>query len=145
MESLAKNANNTNVTRDHQEVDRAQETVSFNTTEVIMPGIIEPDGLLVKTRTLNNPASGQVTLKLEASGISFAEQAMRRGKYYEQPKFPFVPGYDLVGTVVAIGPGVDPALLGKRVAALTKTGGWASYALLSASDLLPVPEGIDPA
>jgi NADPH:quinone reductase-like Zn-dependent oxidoreductase len=81
---------------------------------------------------------------VEASGISFAEQAMRRGKYYDQPKFPFVPGYDLVGTVVATGPGVDSTLLGKRVAALTKTGGWASYALLSASDLLPVPEAIDP-
>ena len=43
--------------------------------------------------------------------------------------FPFVPGYDLVGTVPAVGAGVDPALVGTRVAALTKTGGWASHAL----------------
>ncbi|RZM09149.1 MAG: NADPH:quinone reductase, partial [Pedobacter sp.] len=106
MESLTKNGNSLN----------------FNTTEVIMPGIVEPEGLLVKTRVLDNPAAGQVIVKMEASGIAFAEQSMRRGRYYEQPKFPFVPGYDLVGTVVAIGPGVDPALLGKRVAALTKTG-----------------------
>ena len=117
---------------------------SFNTTEVIMPGIIEPEGLLLKTRVLNNPAAGQVVVKMEASGIAFAEQSMRRGRYYEQPKFPFVPGYDLVGTVVETGPAVDPALLGKRVAAMTKTGGWASYVLLSAGDLLPVPDEIDP-
>lgn len=120
------------------------ERTTFKTTEVIMPGIVEAEGLVVTTSILNSPAAGQVTIKVEASGISFAEQAMRRGKYYEQPKFPFVPGYDLVGIVVATGAGVDSTLLGKRIAALTKTGGWASYALLSASDLLPVPEGIDP-
>jgi len=118
---------------------------SFNTTEVIMHGIVEAEGLVINMRKLNSPAAGQVCVKMEASGISFAEQSMRRGKYYEQPKFPFVPGYDLVGTVIAIGPGVDSSLLGKRVAALTKTGGWASHVLLSASDLLPVPEIMDPA
>lgn len=144
MESLTKNGNGIKGnTINHQNVQVLEKT-SFNTTEVIMPGIVEPEGLLVKTRVLNNPAAGQVSVKVEASGICFAEQSMRRGRYYEQPKFPFVPGYDLVGTVVATGPGVDPTLLGKRVAALTKTGGWASYALLSASDLLPVPGDIDP-
>ena len=35
--------------------------------------------------------------------MSFAEQQMRRGKYYDQPKFPFVPGYDLVGVDEAPG------------------------------------------
>jgi NADPH:quinone reductase-like Zn-dependent oxidoreductase len=144
MEVLTKNENSIiGNTVNHQTVKRLEPT-SFHTTEVIMPGIVEPEGLVFRTRILNSPAAGQVSVKVEASGISFAEQSMRRGKYYEQPKFPFVPGYDLVGTVVATGPGVDSTLLGKRVAALTKTGGWASYALLSASDLLHVPEAIDP-
>jgi NADPH:quinone reductase-like Zn-dependent oxidoreductase len=74
--------------------------------------------------------------------VSFAESAMRRGRYYGQPPFPFVPGYDLVGVVEAVGPGVDRALIGRRVAALTKVGGWASVVLLVAADLVPVPEGI---
>lgn len=144
MESLTKNENSiTGNPANHQNIKSLKQT-SFNTTEVIMPGIIEPEGLLLRTRPLNNPAAGQVTVKMEASGIAFAEQSMRRGRYYEQPKFPFVPGYDLVGTVVATGPGVNPALLGKRVAAMTKIGGWASHVLLSANDLLPVPEAIDP-
>lgn len=127
-----------------ESLTKKENTTNYNTTEVIMPGIVEPEGLLVKTRVLDDPAAGQVIVKMEASGVAFAEQSMRRGRYYEQPKFPFVPGYDLVGTVVTTGPGVDPALLGKRVAAMTKTGGWASHMLLSASELLPVPEGIDP-
>lgn len=134
MESLAKNQNDV----------QPLVPISFTTTEVIMPGIIEPEGLVLKTRVLTNPAAGQVIVKMEVSGIAFAEQSMRRGRYYEQPKFPFVPGYDLVGTVVETGPGVDPALIGTRVAAMTKIGGWASYVLLSAGDLLPVPESIDP-
>jgi NADPH:quinone reductase-like Zn-dependent oxidoreductase len=144
MESLTKKENSITInTENHQNVKPLEQN-SFNTTEVIMPGIVEPEGFVVRTRVLNNPAAGQVSVKVEASGISFAEQSMRRGRYYEQPKFPFVPGYDLVGTVVATGPGVDLSLLGKRVAALTKTGGWASYVLLSASDLLPVPDAVDP-
>jgi NADPH:quinone reductase-like Zn-dependent oxidoreductase len=142
MESLREKDNS--ITKDTDQNVKPFVQNSFNTTEVIMPGIVEPEGFVVRTRKLNNPAAGQVSVKMEASGISFAEQSMRRGRYYDQPKFPFVPGYDLVGTVVATGPGVDSSLLGKRVAALTKTGGWASYALLSASDLLPVPDAVDP-
>lgn len=70
---------------------------------------------------------------------------MRRGRYPGQPRFPFVPGYDLVGTVTATGPGVDPALVGKRVAAMTRTGGWATHAALLAEDLVVVPRELDPA
>jgi NADPH:quinone reductase-like Zn-dependent oxidoreductase len=84
---------------------------------------------------------------VEASGVSFAEQQMRRGKYYDQPPFPFVPGYDLVGVVEAIGADrvADGVRVGQRVAALTKTGGWADRVLLDTADLVPVPDGVDAA
>ncbi|GAA3389637.1 medium chain dehydrogenase/reductase family protein [Cryptosporangium minutisporangium] len=114
-------------------------------TQIVLPGVVEPDGLLVDRRPLPEPGPGQARIAVEASGVSFAEQQMRRGKYYDQPAFPFVPGYDLVGTVAAVGPGVEEALLGRRFAALTKTGGWASDALVDAGDLVAVPDGVDPA
>ena len=114
-------------------------------TEVVLPGLVEPSGLQLRTRELPAPTAGQVLLKVETTGISFAEQQMRRGKYYDQPAFPFVPGYDLVGTVVTAGPGVDPGLAGRRFAAVTKTGGWASHVLLDAADLIAVPAAVDPA
>src|SRR4051812_43167365 len=82
-------------------------SAAVTATEVVLPGVVEADGLLVRTRTLAAPAAGQVLVEVEASGISFAEQAMRRGIYPGQPKFPFVPGYDLVGTVVAAGDEAD--------------------------------------
>ncbi|MER7767180.1 medium chain dehydrogenase/reductase family protein [Kitasatospora sp. NPDC096140] len=111
-------------------------------TEVVLPGVVEPNGLQVRTRPLPAPATGQVVLRMDATGVSFAEQQMRRGKYYDQPPFPFVPGYDVVGTVTATGPGVDPALTGRRFAAVTKTGSWASHLLIEAADLVPVPDGV---
>ena len=113
--------------------------------EVVLPGVVEPEGLELRHRARPVPARGQALVRVEASGVSFAEQQMRRAKYYDQPAFPFVPGYDLVGTVAEVGPGVDAALVGGRFAALTKIGGWASHALVDAADLVPVPDGVDPA
>ncbi|WP_226344652.1 medium chain dehydrogenase/reductase family protein [Agilicoccus flavus] len=113
-------------------------------TYIELPGIVEPDGLRSATRTLPEPGRGEVLLAVEASGVSFAEQQMRRGKYYDQPPFPFVPGYDVVGCVIATGPGDDTTTVGGRYAAITKTGGWASHVVVDAGDLVPVPDGVDP-
>ncbi|KOX34802.1 NADPH:quinone reductase [Saccharothrix sp. NRRL B-16348] len=112
--------------------------------EVVLPGAVEPDGLELRRRERPVPTRGQALVRVEASGVSFAEQQMRRAKYYDQPAFPFVPGYDLVGTVAEVGPGVDATLVGRRFAALTKIGGWTSHALVDAADLVPVPDGVDP-
>ena len=112
---------------------------------VVLPGLVEPAGLIVESGPLGIPGPGQLLVAVEATGISYAEQAMRRGRYFGQPKFPFVPGYDLVGTVLQAGPGVDSSLVGKRVATMTKTGGWTSHAVVEARDSVVVPAGIDPA
>ncbi|USQ86760.1 medium chain dehydrogenase/reductase family protein [Streptomyces phaeoluteigriseus] len=110
--------------------------------EVVLPGKVEPEGLQLRHGTVPAPGPGQVVVRMEATGVSFAEQQMRRGRYYDQPPFPFVPGYDLVGTVLAAGPDVEPGLTGVRVAALVKVGGWASHVLVDAADVVPVPAGV---
>ncbi|KOV72049.1 NADPH:quinone reductase [Streptomyces sp. AS58] len=118
----------------------------MRTTEVVLPAVGEPEILSLRSRDLPEPGPGQALVRVEASGVTFAEQQMRRGKYYDMPAFPFVPGYDLVGVVERTGPsGPDaPALpVGQRVAALTKTGGWAEYVVIDAADLVPVPDGVD--
>ncbi|MFF5564462.1 medium chain dehydrogenase/reductase family protein [Streptomyces sp. NPDC012623] len=120
-------------------------TATVRATEIVLPGAVEPDGLEVRVRDLPAPAAGQVALRMEATGVAFAEQQMRRGKYYDQPPFPFVPGYDVVGTVTATGPGVDTGLIGNRFAAVTKTGAWASHLLVDAAELLPVLDGVEAA
>lgn len=111
-------------------------------TRVVLPGLVEPDGLVVEH--VDGPGAGahEVVVDVEATGVSFAEQGMRRGRYPGQPPFPFVPGYDLVGRVAAVGEGVDPGLIGRRFAAATKTGGWATRTVVPAADLVPVPDGV---
>ncbi|MFF2553070.1 medium chain dehydrogenase/reductase family protein [Nocardia sp. NPDC058058] len=113
--------------------------MSITATEIVLPGTVEPEGLRTTHRELAAPRAGQALIEVEATGVSFAEQQMRRGKYYDQPAFPFVPGYDLVGTVREVGSAADAGLIGKRVAALTKVGGWASHVLLDSADLVEVP------
>ena len=116
------------------------------TKEIVLTGIGEPESLEVRTRELPDPAPGQALVRVQATGISFAEQQMRRGKYYDQPAFPFVPGYDLVGVVerTGNGNGASGVSAGQRVAALTKIGGWAERVVLDTADLVPVPDGVDP-
>ncbi|MEW2298455.1 medium chain dehydrogenase/reductase family protein [Streptomyces sp. NPDC006655] len=113
--------------------------------EVVLPGTVEPEQLQLRHREIPAPGPGQIVVRVEATGVSFAEQQMRRGRYYDQPPFPFVPGYDLVGTVETTGAGVAPGLVGARVAALVKVGGWASHVLLDAADAVAVPPGVDAA
>jgi len=110
--------------------------------EVVLPGTVEPEGLQLRRGAVPTPGPGQVLIRMEATGVSFAEQQMRRGRYYDQPPFPFVPGYDVVGRVTATGEGVEASLAGVRVAALLKIGGWASHVLVEAADVVPVPDGI---
>jgi len=109
--------------------------------EVVLPGKVEPEGLYLRHGAVPSVGPGRVLIRMEATGVSFAEQQMRRGRYYDQPPFPFVPGYDLVGTVVSTGDDVEPELAGTRVAALVKVGGWASHVLVDAADVVPVPDG----
>jgi NADPH:quinone reductase-like Zn-dependent oxidoreductase len=118
----------------------------MNATEIVLPGAVEPEDLQVSTRELPEPGPDQAVVRVEATGVSFAEQQMRRGKYYDQPPFPFVPGYDLVGVVERLGDGADGDLaVGQRVAAMTKTGGWADRVVLDTAELVPVPRGVDAA
>jgi NADPH:quinone reductase-like Zn-dependent oxidoreductase len=113
--------------------------------EVMMPHEGGPEVLEVLRREPPRAATGEALVRVEAAGVSFAEVQMLRGRYFNQPKFPFVPGYDLVGKVVEVGEGVDGELLGQRVAALTETGAWAEQVVLDVKKLAPVPEGVDPA
>ncbi|WP_406688720.1 medium chain dehydrogenase/reductase family protein [Saccharopolyspora sp. ID03-671] len=110
-------------------------------TEIVLTGLDE-----VVVRDTETPEFGphQVLVRTEATGVAFAEVQMRRGRYPAQPKFPFVPGYDLVGEIVATGPGT-PWQIGQRVAALTRTGAWAEHVVLRDRDLVAVPDDVDAA
>ena len=112
--------------------------------EVVLPGRVAPEGLVVRRVPLQPSKPRNVVLKMEATGVSFAEQQMRCGKYYDRPAFPFVPGYDLVGTVRTVGEGVDGDLVGHRLAAITKVGTWANSVEVNVLDLMLIADEFDP-
>lgn len=118
---------------------------TIEATEVVMSQEGPADGLRLRRRRIPAPAADEVTVRVEAAGVSFAEVQMLRGRYFNQPAFPFVPGYDLVGEVVEIGSGVSHLSVGQRVAALTETGSWATHVVVPSETLVPAPDGLDPA
>ncbi len=83
------------------------------------------------------PGPGEVLVRVDATGIAFADVVMRMG-VYPGVKLPFTPGYEVVGTVVG-GHGIA---VGTRIAALTVTGGAARFAVVPVADCVVVPNGL---
>lgn len=94
---------------------------------------------LLESRELK-PQDFQVLVRVEGFGLNYADVMARNGLYKEAPKIPFVPGYEVVGTVVKTGSQVPEETMGKRVIAFTRFGGYADFALADYRALAQVPE-----
>ncbi len=90
---------------------------------------------------LNPPGPGEARVAIEAAGVAFADIVMRTG-LYPGVKAPVTPGYDLVGRIEALGPGVEGLAVGQRVAALTVTGSYADRRNVQIRHLVAAPEGV---
>lgn len=86
------------------------------------------------------PQAGEARIRVLAAGVHQDDIASRIGNRPFLPKLPFVPGYDILGVVDAVGDGVTSVAVGDRVAALTTVGGHTEYISLAADRLgLPSP------
>jgi synaptic vesicle membrane protein VAT-1 len=101
-----------------------------------------PETLLLKEAPDPNPRTGEARIRVEASGINFADVMGRMGLYPDLPKIPVVPGYEVAGRVDAVGEGVDPAWIGRSVFALTRFGGYADVVCAPTRRIFPRPEGM---
>jgi NADPH:quinone reductase-like Zn-dependent oxidoreductase len=86
------------------------------------------------------PGEDQVRVDVKAVGVNFAETMARMGLYPDAPKPPCVVGYEVAGTVAAVGPGVDGIAEGDRVMAGTRFGGYAEQVIVNAGDVVPLPD-----
>src|SRR5450631_1198919 len=101
---------------------------------------------VVVESTIPEPGRGEVRIKVLAAGTGFTDTMIRRGRYPDfKGPLPFTPGYEIVGVVEKVGPGVAVPLEGQMVADLCVVGGYAQYAIRPARFLVPVPERIDSA
>jgi NADPH2:quinone reductase len=93
------------------------------------------------------PKSGEVVLQLHYAALNPADRYLAEGQYPAKPTFPHILGRDGVGTVTAVGPGVNGVKAGDVRALLrgdvgvNRAGTFAEKVAVPVDNLIPVPEG----
>lgn len=90
------------------------------------------------------PGPGEVLVKVATTGMNRADLLQRQGLYPPPAGVSQVMGFEVVGTVTALGPEVTGWAQGDQVVALLAGGGYAEYAVVPAGQLLHMPPGVDP-
>jgi putative PIG3 family NAD(P)H quinone oxidoreductase len=101
------------------------------------PQVLRPEILAMPV-----PAPGEVLVKVAFAGVNRPDVAQRQGLYPPPAGASPIPGLEISGTVVALGAGVMPELLGSQICALVAGGGYAEYCTANAGHCLPVTEGL---
>ena len=109
-----------------------------------------PEVLQIEDADVGEPGPGEVRIRVEAVGLNRAEAMYRAGRYPVKPQLPSLIGYEGVGTIEALGAGVEGFAIGERVCVLPmiqqgQYGIWAEQAIVPARILLPAPPGLSPA
>lgn len=99
-----------------------------------------PEVLQVQERPDPVAGAGEVLIDVAAAGINFADVMARMGLYPDAPKTPCVVGYEVAGTILAVGDGVEGLAPGQRVLSGTKFGGYASQVAVPSGDVVALPD-----
>ncbi|MDQ4123754.1 MAG: quinone oxidoreductase [Acidobacteriota bacterium] len=87
--------------------------------------------------------ANDVLIKTSVAGINYADIMLRQGKYFFRPPLPFVPGFEVAGTIEAVGDNVTNLQTGQRVLAMMGGGGYAEYAVAPAARVFPILDNLD--
>ena len=124
-------------------------TIPTTMSAVVQRGYGTTDVLNVDRFDVPQPGEGQVLLRVGAAGVDRGVWHIMAGlPYIVRPMFGMstprqpIPGLDVAGTVVALGPGTTDFLLGDEVFG-TADGSFAEYAIADASALARIPNGVD--
>ncbi len=108
--------------------------------EIAAPG--GPEQLKPARRPLPQPGEGEVLVRVAAAGVNRPDVMQRQGRYPPPPGASDLPGLEIAGEIVALGPKVTGKSVGDAVTALLPGGGYAAYAVAAAPLCLPIPQGI---
>jgi len=108
-----------------------------------------PEVLQIEDVATREPEGGEVAVRVKTAGLNRADSMYFHGQYREQPQLPSGLGYEVVGTVTAVGPGVDRALIGREIATIpgysqNRYPSLAEEAVVPLSALVDVPDGLSP-
>jgi putative PIG3 family NAD(P)H quinone oxidoreductase len=117
-------------------------TIPHTMTAIDPAGPGGPEVLQAVARPVPQPGPGEVLVKVTAAGVNRPDVLQRLGLYPMPPGAPTIPGLEIAGTVVAVGPDVERWRAGDAVCALVAGGGYAEYCIAPAGQCLPVPAGM---
>lgn len=110
--------------------------------QVWIPKIGGPEVLEVREAPDPTPGAGEVRIRVEAAGVNFADIMARMGLYPDAPKLPTVVGYEVAGTIDAVGAGAGERKVGDRVVAFTRFGGYSDVVVVPERQAFAVPDGM---
>jgi len=102
-----------------------------------------PEDLAIGEIESRDPGPGEIRVAIKAAGVNFADTLMIAGKYQEKPDFPFSPGLEAAGEVIAVGEGVEHLAEGERVMAMCGYGGFAEECTMEAARAVRIPDNMD--
>lgn len=108
-------------------------------------GISKPGGpevLLPETRPVPVPGQGEILVKVKAAGVNRPDVAQRSGSYPPPPGASDLPGLEISGEVVAVGPGATRHKVGDTVMSLVAGGGYAQYCIAQDGQAMAVPPSL---
>ncbi|MCS7168409.1 MAG: NADPH:quinone reductase, partial [Gemmatales bacterium] len=93
------------------------------------------------------PREGEVLVRIAAASLNPIDTYIRAGTVAMPRPSPYIPGCDLAGTVVKLGPGVQRFRVGDRVwgsnqGLFGRQGTFAEYAAVREDWLYPIPPGV---
>jgi NADPH2:quinone reductase len=100
------------------------------------------EGLKVEDLASPRPRENEALIEVAAAAINFPDVLVIAGRYQIKPPLPFVPGKELAGTVLEVGPGVHNLKVGDRVMALVEHGAFCQQTIAPADACFEVPAGI---
>jgi NADPH2:quinone reductase len=98
-----------------------------------------PEVLVPQERPVPVPGAREMLVKVAAAGVNRPDVMQRRGLYPPPPGATDIPGLEIAGEVVALGPGVERWKAGDKVMGLVVGGGYAQFCPVHESHALPLP------
>jgi len=98
-----------------------------------------PDMLVPQERPVPPPGEHEVLVKVAAAGVNRPDVMQRKGLYPPPPGATDIPGLEIAGEVVALGPKVERWKIGDKVMGLVVGGGYAQFCPLHERHALPIP------
>ena len=109
---------------------------------VVCREFASPDKLTIEDIPSPEVKGGEVKIKVHAAGVNFPDLLMVQGLYQMKPDFPFSPGLEVAGEVMAVGEGVKQYREGDRVIGVVNYGGFAEEVCAPAAMVLPMPKNM---